>query len=105
MIERERSLSKRTMEEMFNLLAEHASTGVTVKQFCEQKGLSPGMFYYWQNKYRSGLAAGDQQAGGFTLLALEGQPEERMGGYLFAEYKGIRFYQQPSVDFFKQLIG
>ena len=89
---------------MFNLLSEHASTGLTVKQFCEQKGLSPGMFYYWQKKYKSGLA-GDWQADGFTLLTLEERPEEQTTGCLFAEYKGIRFYQQPSADFFKQLIG
>jgi hypothetical protein len=38
-------------------------------------------------------------------LALEGRPEEQTTGCLFAEYKGIRFYQQPSADFFKQLIG
>ena len=105
MIERERSLSNRTKEEMFNLLAEQAGTGLPVKLFCERKGLSPGIFYYWQKKYRSSLASGDQQAGGFTLLALEGQSEERTAGSLFAEYKGIRFYQQPSADFFKQLIG
>jgi transposase-like protein len=104
MMERGRTLSNRTKEEMFSLLAEHASTGQPVKEFCEQKGLSPGMFYYWQKKYKSGLG-GDQQAGGFTLLALEGRPEEQTTGCLFAEYKGIRFYQQPSADFFKQLIG
>jgi len=104
-MERESSLPNRTREEMFNLLSEYASTGLTVKQFCEQKGLSPGMFYYWQKKYKSGFAAGDQQAGGFTLLALEGPIEDRASGCLFAEYKGIRFYQQPSADFFKQLIG
>lgn len=103
-MERDRILSNRTQEEMFNLLAEHASTGLTVKQFCEQKGLSSGMFYYWQKKYKTGLA-GDRGAGGFTLLALEGRSEEQTAGDLFAEYKGIRFYQQPSADFFKQLIG
>jgi hypothetical protein len=105
MMERESSLPNRTKEEMFNLLSEYASTGLTVKQFCEQKRLSPGMFYYWQKKYKSGFAAGDQQAGGFTLLALEAPIEDRASGYLFAEYKGIRFYQQPSADFFKQLVG
>ena len=105
MIERESSLLNRTKEEMFNLLVEHAGTGLTVKQFCEQKGLSPGMFYYWRKKYKSHLTPGDQQAGGFTLLALERRPEEQLTRGLFAEYKGIRFYQQPSADFFKQLIG
>jgi hypothetical protein len=105
MMERENSLPNRTKEEMFNLLSEYAGTGLTVKQFCEQKGLSPGMFYYWQKKYRCGVAAGDRPAGGFTLLALEDPIEGRPSGCLFAEYKGIRFYQQPSADFFKQLIG
>ncbi len=104
MIESERFLSTRTKEEMFNLLAEHGRTGLTIKQFCEQKGLSPGMFYYWWKKYKSGLD-GDQQVGGFTLLAVEEPIEDRALGGLFAEYRGIRFYQQPSADFFKQLIG
>ncbi len=60
-MEKEGSLPNRTKEELFNLLAEHAGTGLTVKQFCEQKGLSPGMFYYWRKKYKSDFAAGDQQ--------------------------------------------
>ena len=96
---------KRTASEMFRLVMEQSVSQLTVKKFCEQNELSAGMYYYWQKKYRSAQAAVSRQAGGFTVLEPCEQQESSLAEGLFAEYKGIRFYRQPSVDFFKQLIG
>jgi hypothetical protein len=105
MIEKEGFSVKRTEEDMFALLVEHANSQMTVKQFCEQKGLSVSMYYYWQKKYRTGHNGGDLQPGRFTVVELGERAEVSPIAGLFAEYKGIRFYKEPSVDFLKQLIN
>lgn len=93
-------------QKMFGLIAEHEASSMTVKDFCELYDLSPGMYHYWQKKYHDKLE--EKQTRGrssFTLLEVS-QPEE--GSYvqdLFAEYRGIRFYREPSVSFLKALIS
>jgi len=95
--------SKRSAEEMQFLLDEQASSGLTVKQFCNDHHLSQGIFYYWQKRLR-GEVANKKGPAGFRQIAVK--PENCFSnGQLFAEYKGIRFYQEPSVAFLKQLMG
>lgn len=94
---------KRSAEEMQFLLKEQSSSGLTVKQFCQDQHLSQAIFYYWQKRLR-GEAANTKASAGFKQMAVKSE-DNSYGGQLFAEYKGIRFYQEPSVAFLKQLIG
>jgi hypothetical protein len=105
MLGRESSRSNRTGDEMFNLLASQARGELSVKQFCDLHGLSPAKYYYWQKRYKDSLTVGGVEASGFTLLELREPPDEVTKGSLFAEYKGIRFYREPSVELLKQLIA
>ena len=48
----EQELTSRSKEqEMFALIAEHESSSMTVKEFCELYDLSTSNYYYWQKKY------------------------------------------------------
>jgi hypothetical protein len=79
---------------------------MTVKDFCELYDLSPGMYYYWKKKYRSLL--GDKPVmnqSSFTLLKVTKPQEDSKAQDLFAEYRGIRFYREPSTSFLKALIS
>ena len=35
------------------ILIEQADSGLTKKAFCEQRGLNPATFYYWQRRLRT----------------------------------------------------
>jgi hypothetical protein len=90
---------------VFALIAEHEASSMTVKDFCELCDLAPGTYHYWQKKYRARLEEKTRGQSSFTLLEVS-QPEE--GTYvqdLFAEYRGIRFYREPSVSLLKALIS
>jgi hypothetical protein len=92
-------------QETFALIAERETCGVTVKQFCELKCISEPTFYYWHKKYHVNRRKSLRQSGGgFSMLLLK---EERdLGitkGQLLAEYKGVKFYRQSSVEFLKAL--
>jgi hypothetical protein len=93
-------------QKMFALIAEHEASTMTVKDFCELYDLSPGMYYYWQKKYHSRVE--DKpivNQSSFTLLKVTESQEDSTAQDLFAEYRGVRFYREPSVSFLKALIS
>lgn len=94
---------KRSAEEMQYLLEEQSSGGLTVKQFCKEHHLSEAMFYYWQKKLR-GKGSAKGTGSGFKEIGVS-QSINSFSGQVFAEYRGILFYQEPSVSLLKQLIG
>jgi len=94
-------------QEMFSLIAEHEASDMTVKDLCELYDMSQGTYYYWQKKYHASQGESKrQEQNGFTQLQVEQDREqEGISEGLFAEYKGIRFYREPSVPFLKALIN
>ncbi len=94
---------KRSAEEMRYLLEEQSRSGLVVKEFCKEQRLSPAVFYYWQKKFR-GQHMISSAPMGFKEIALH-EHGNRVVGDVYAEYKGIRFYQEPSASLLKQLIG
>ncbi|WP_315821867.1 IS66 family insertion sequence element accessory protein TnpA [Paraflavitalea speifideaquila] len=93
-------------QKMFALIAEHEASSMTVKDFCELYDLSPGTYHYWQKKYHARLEDKPMEnQSSFTLLTVTGQQEVSISQDLFAEYRGIRFYREPSVSFLKALIS
>ena len=103
----EQELTSRSKEqEMFALIAEHESSSMTVKEFCELYDLSTSNYYYWQKKYWASQGKdGGSEGAGFTLLRRDTEPAPAVSQSLFAEFKGIMFYQQPSAALLKELIG
>jgi len=73
------------------LLQERAASGLTIKEFCEQRGIPRQTYHYWQTKLReaaatqlsrdSGAEAGTQALvpNGWATVAEEAVPEEPQG--------------------------
>ena len=93
-------------QKMFALIAEHEASTMTVKDFCELYDLSAGTYHYWQKKYHTRLEDKPiENPSNFTLLKVTEPQEESNVRVPFAEYRGIRFYHEPSVSFLKALIS
>ena len=90
----------RSEDAIRKFIAEYKSSSFTVKEYCADKGLNTRTFYSWLSKYRNNK---DKRAvSAFVPVMIK---EEPVQGNLYAEYKGLKFYQPMSVDFFKALIG
>ena len=85
------------------MLGEQAVGDLTVKQLCKEHHLSEAVFYYWRKKFKGEKRAKASRVG-FKQITVKAD-RNTFSEQVFAEYKGIRFYQEPSVSFVKQLIG
>lgn len=77
------------------LLGEQAEGDLTVKQFCKEHRLYEAVFYYWQKKLKGDKPVKASKAG-FKEITVKAE-NNTFSEHVFAEYKGIRFYQEPSV--------
>jgi hypothetical protein len=94
---------KRSKQEMLFLIREQQSGNLSVKAFCELKGISEACYYYWRKKYISKSGPSNEpQTENFRLLKFE--QEEQNDTSLFAEYKGIKFYREVSAGYLKELM-
>jgi len=89
--------SENTIKE---LIADYKRSSLTAKEYCADKGINTGTFYCWLSKYRNNKEKRATSA--FVPVMIK---EDHAEGNLYAEYKGLRFYQPMSVEFFKALIG
>ena len=83
------------------IIAEYKKGQRTVKEFCSDKGINTGTFYCWLSKQRKNNKLPNSSPAFVSVKIKEEQPPENV----FAEYKGLKFYQPMSVEFFKALIG
>jgi hypothetical protein len=105
-MEQKQAIGLSKEQKMFALISEHKASAMTVKDFCELNDLAPGMYYYWQKKYYARLEGkAVVNPSSFTLLKVTGPQEGSNAQEIFAEYRGIRFYREPSVSFLKALIS
>ena len=91
--------NRRTREQIENLFAEFTKTGSTVKDFCKAHSVSAGTFHKWQARYKSKTSKKKNRRG-FTPVVIDSS----LRG-LFAEVKGVRFYQPVSADYLKQFLA
>lgn len=75
------SYSKPDESKMFPLIEEQRQSGLTVKTFCERKGIALHSYYYWNKKYRNKRKRTTRERHSFTRL----QIQEEAGGRLFCE--------------------
>jgi hypothetical protein len=82
------------------IISEYQKGQQTVKEFCAEKGINTGTFYCWLSKRRNTKRPKSRPA--FVPVKIkEDTAEEKV----FAEYKGLKFYQPVSVEFLKSLIN
>jgi hypothetical protein len=95
-----RTRTRRTQEQIRELLSEFEVAGCTVKEFCQLKGINNGNFHKWRSRLREGVWKKDKAAG-FSRVVVH----PSLGDHLFAEVNGIRFYQVVSAAYLKELIA
>lgn len=83
------------------IIAEYKKGQRTVKEFCSDKGINTGTFYCWLSKQRKDSIPSNPNPT-FVSVKIKEEPSHEN---VFAEYKGLKFYQPMSVEFFKALIG
>jgi hypothetical protein len=93
--------SKRTREQILQIIGEYEKGhGLTVKEFCRQKGISEGAFYSFRSRYRFKNQAKDK-SGGFIAITTPALKDS--SNALFAEVRGIKIYQAVPADYLKTL--
>ena len=91
---------RRSEDSIKELISDYKRRSFTVKEYCAEKGINTGTFYCWLSKYRNNKEKRTSAA--FVPVMIKEEPAEEN---LYAEYKGLKFYQPMSVEFFKALIG
>ena len=90
---------RRSEDAIKELIADYKRSSFTVKEYCGDKGINTGTFYCWLSKYRNKEKRTNTA---FVPVMIKEEPTD---GNLYAEYKGLKFYQPMGVEFFKALIG
>jgi hypothetical protein len=90
--------TRRTSQQINDLLTEFDNSGCTVKEFCLLHGMSAGAFHKWQSRYKS-ISDQKDPSPGFAEVMVR-----TSSGALFAEVNGIRLYQPVHASFLKELL-
>lgn len=93
--------SRRTHQQIQDLLTEFSRSGCTVNEFCLEHHLHTAAFYKWQTRYKNNSLQKDKRPG-FAAIAVTPSPDIN-NGKLFAEIKGIKIYQPVAASYLKEL--
>ena len=94
-----RKIVRRTTEEIRSLMMEFESSGLSAKAFCNLHKIKRAYFSRWLKRYGN-----KKQPKGFVpVQGAKDQPLPK--ATLFAEYRGIRFYQAVDPSYFKSLVS
>jgi len=91
--------TRRTRQQIDELLVEFSKAGSTVKEFCEARQISKAAFHRWQ----SGLnykTSSREKTGSFAEMVIDSTSVSS----LFAEVNGIRIYRQVPAGYLKELL-
>ncbi len=92
--------TRRTQQQISDLLGEFDKADCTVKEFCQFKGISQGNFHKWKSRRNQTSL---QKIGSSSFAKIHLNPSS--SDHLFAEVNGIRFYQAVSAAYLKEIIG
>lgn len=92
--------TRRTQQQIVDLLAEFDKAGCTVKDFCQSKGISQGNFHKWKSR-RKETSLQKIKTSGFAKVVVRSLSADN----LFAEVKGVRIYQPVSAAYLKELLA
>ena len=95
----QRRKPRRTPEEINSILVSYENSGLSVKEFCNRHQLQALYLTRWLKRYRN-----TKQAKGFVELRPGPESTPCMTG-VFAEYRGIHFYQPVDPSYLKSLIS
>jgi hypothetical protein len=94
------SRSRRSKQQVLDLLDEFERAGLGVKEFCIKHGINRAGFYKWQSRYKDKPDQSVNPAG-FADLHIT---SSTLQGSLFAEVQGIKIYQPVAAAYLKELL-
>ena len=91
-------------QEMFHAIEEFESAGnISIKEFAAAFQVSTATVYNWRKRYKTKCKA--KEAGmGFVPVDLSVMGSEGSRGEIFAEFRGIVFYQRVDPAYLKALL-
>jgi transposase-like protein len=91
-------------EEIFASIEQFEQGGnISVKEFAAAFQVSEATFYNWRKRYRAKETKAGPAAGFIPVDMSEVQAPESQGG-IFAEFRGIVFYQRVEASYLKSLL-
>ena len=90
---------RRTTEQIKSLINEYENGGLSVKDFCKQHQVKSLYLSRWLKRYKK-----NKTPEGFVAVCTTKEAVE-CKEVLFAEYRGIRFYQPVSPSYLKDLVS
>lgn len=90
----EQKKSGRVYRDWELVFSEHRESGMTIKAFCEERGIYQSLFYKWRKRYRE---ESDSVGGSFVELRRSGNAAASSGVTVVAG-RGIRIDLQPDFD-------
>ena len=90
---------RRTSEEIRAIIAEYEKGGLTAKSFCKLHHIKKDYLTRWLTRY--GNKKGPKGFMPVSLPAIAPNQERT----LFAEYRGIKFYQKVEASYLKSLLS
>ena len=94
--------SRRSKQQIQDLLSEFEKSKATAKDFCIQYSINPANFHKWKSRYKVAAVNKGKRAG---FAKLDVGDSSILSGGLFAEVNGIKIFQPVSASFLKELIA
>lgn len=92
---------RRSAAEIQALLAEYEKSGLSANSFCHLRQLRKAYFTKWLLRYGN-----KETVKGFIPVSLPPEsPSPKKQDGLFAEYRGIKFYQKVDPSYLKSLLS
>jgi hypothetical protein len=86
---------------ILDLLRAHEQSGLSIQAFCVERNIATGNFHRWKKQYNQEAKKNQPAIAGFSSLQLK----EAFAETLFAEVKGIKFYQPVTAAYLKELVS
>lgn len=76
-----KQIQRRSKEEMYPIIEDWPTSGLTKKAYCEQMGIAQALFFYWQKKHKEEL-----EAGGFVPINIDDKNKASANGFIEVRY-------------------
>ncbi|MHA4811898.1 IS66 family insertion sequence element accessory protein TnpA [Flavitalea flava] len=91
-------------DEIFRAIEEFEQAGnISIKEFANAFQVSKATFYNWRKRYKTKFIAKDPPKGFIQVDLTQVQQSEEQG-QIFAEFRGITFYQRVNPAYLKALL-
>jgi hypothetical protein len=98
-------LPPETRQQMFSLIEQWRTSGLTQKAFCEQRSLRYYVFHYWYKRYKMQQSDVDDNAGSFVKLQVEKSSPAAPVEINFPGGIRIIFHEPVSSSYLKALVS